>query len=155
MPATATSTEIPAKTAVVGKSYQRTNSDYLYFNQKENESNEEKIAEIPKEFNMDDAPYMRGITGGQFDFHEEEETSFPKTNLPVKVGKGRGMNSLFPVTHDSEMRTTDENTRTPPTASNQSSTMNSPRSANTSPSGLVVDVDICDYEKKTRVVERR
>ena len=148
-------TNFPEKIPIQRKVYQRSNSDHLYFNQKENDRNEEKIAEIPKEFNMDDAPYMRGITGGQFDFHEGEETSFPKTNSAEKVGKGRGLNNFFPVPKDSGMRTTDENTRTPPTASNQSSTMNSPRSANTSASGLVVDVDICDYEKKTRVEERR
>ena len=148
-------TNFPEKIPIQRKVYQRSNSDHLYFNQKENDRNEEKIAEIPKEFNMDDAPYMRGITGGQFDFHEGEETSFPKTNSAEKVGKGRGLNNFFPVPKDSGMRTTDENTRTPPIASNQSSLMNSPRSVNTSASGLVVDVDICDYEKKTRAVERR
>ena len=147
-------TEIPGKTGVVGKSYQRSNSDYLYLNQIENSSNEEKIAEIPREFNMDDAPYMRGITGGQFDSHEEE-TTFPKVNTPKKAMAGRGLKGLFSETNYSEVRTTDESTRTPPTASSQSSTMNSPRTFNSTPSGLVLDVDIGEYEKKAKLVERR
>ena len=149
-----TLTEIPGKTGVVGKSYQRSNSDYLYLNQIENSSNEEKIAEIPREFNMDDAPYMRGITGGQFDSHEEE-TTFPKVNTPKKAMAGRGLKGLFSETNYSEVRTTDESTRTPPTASSQSSTMNSPRTFNSTPSGLVLDVDIGEYEKKAKLVERR
>ena len=149
-----TLTEIPGKTGVVGKSYQRSNSDYLYLNQIENSSNEEKIAEIPREFNMDDAPYMRGITGGQFDSYEEE-TTFPKVNTPKKAMAGRGLKGLFSETNYSEVRTTDENTRTPPTASSQSSTINSPRSFNSTPSGLVLDVDIGEYEKKAKLVERR
>ena len=148
------STEIPEKTAVVVKSYQRSNSDYLYLNQIENSSNEEKIAEIPREFNMDDAPYMRGITGGLIDSHEEE-TTFPKLNTPKKAMASRGLKSLFSETTYSEVRTTDENTRTPPTASSQSSTINSPRTFNSTPSGLVLDVDIGEYEKKAKLVEKR
>lgn len=142
----------PDKASVTGSPYKRSNSDHLYTNQPVNGGIER--GRLPSDFNMDDAPYMRGITGGTIGAIEEE-VSFPKKEIP-KPEDTRYMKSIFDNLDDNGATvTTDENTRTPSNSSVPNSSINSPRSPEGSVRGLVVDVDIGEYEKKSRHVERR